>query len=198
MEEKNQEVQEEVKSSDSAEAKNSDSAEEQSVEEQSSDSAEEQSSEQEEVIEEHNVEDKEQSQSKSAAAPPAQSRYEFGNEQNMIFEEFAMRLGFVGKLAMFTGVVGFIHSGVSLYYGIILKGLASFCIMGLLCMFIGVCHFKASRAFLNIVTTEGDDISFAMKAVNSLRLYYRAFYGITVAGIIATAVYTAYVIINHL
>lgn len=193
-----EEKQEEVKNNDSAEANNSDSAEvknSDSAEEQSS--GEEQSAEQVETIDEQDVQDKEQSQSKSAAAPPSQPRYEFGNEQNMIFEEFAMRLGFVGKLAMFTGVVGFIHSGVSLYYGIILKGLASFCIMGLLCMFIGVCHFKASRAFLNIVTTEGDDISFAMKAVNSLRLYYRAFYGITVAGIIATAAYTAYVIINH-
>lgn len=170
MEEKNEEVQEEVKSSDSAE-------------------------EQAETLNEQDVEDSEEPQSKKET--PEATRYEFGNEQNMIFEEFAMRLGFVGKLAIFTGVVGFIHSGVSLYYGVILKGLASFFIMGALCMFIGVCHFKASRAFLNIVTTEGDDISFAMKAVNSLRLYYRAFYGITVAGIIATAAYTAYVIINH-
>ncbi|BBM81870.1 hypothetical protein [Candidatus Uabimicrobium amorphum] len=180
MEEKNkeqEEVQDEVKS---------DSAEEQSAEQ-----VEEQT---EQDAQDAQDESEEQKEEESAPTTP----YEFGNEQNMIFEEFAMRLGFVGKLAIFTGIVGFIHSSISLYYQNILNGVASFLLMGVLCMYIGVCHLKASRSFLNIVTTEGDDISFAMKAVNNLRLYYRAFYGITVAGIIATAAYTAYVIINHL
>ncbi|WP_372370843.1 hypothetical protein [Candidatus Uabimicrobium sp. HlEnr_7] len=124
--------------------------------------------------------------------------YEFENEENMIFEEFAMRLGVVAKLAVFTGIIGFIRSAFFINDGSFVNGIATLFIMGLLCFFIGICHFKASRAFLKIVTTEGDDIAFAMKAVNSLRLYYRALYGIAAVGVIIALGYTATIIFRSL
>ena len=173
---------EEVQSSTKDVVEKSDAAAEEVVEETETE-------EPEEVIEEQKEESKE---------PIATTSYEFNNEHNMIFEEFSMRLGVVGKLALFTSVIGFIHSGISLYNGYIINGTASLLLMGVLCLFIGVCHTRASKAFLNIVTTEGDDITFAMKAVNSLRLYYRALFGIAVAGIIATLAYTIVVILKHI
>lgn len=124
--------------------------------------------------------------------------YEFAEIDNVVFDEFSGRLAIVGRLALLTAFIGVIRGAVFIHSGIWVNGIASLLIMGILCFYIGYHHLRAAKAFRNIVVTEGDDISFTMKALKSLSRYYRALHGISMLGIAAAIGYVVWVVLKNI
>ena len=99
----------------------------------------------------------------SEATPGSQVQYEFTADQNRVIADLAKKMRLVGIVLQVFGVLGTI-AGLLL---ITRNGVGTL-IQGVVSLFLGIWTVRAADAFRRIVTTQGQDISNLMAALDQL------------------------------
>lgn len=114
------------------------------------------------------------------------STYEFTPEQNILLGHLASRMKVVGRVLMTLAVLAMAQAFVSASSVI---GLEVSIVLGLL----GLWSARAGAAFSKVVTTQGADVSYLMRALGDLRKLYdfQFWLFIALAALLAVTLLTA-------
>jgi hypothetical protein len=126
----------------------------------------------------------------SEAVVAGQAQYEFTAEQNRVIADLEKKMRLVGIVLQIFGVLGTI-AGLLLItrngIGALIQGVISLCL--------GIWTVRAADAFRRIVTTEGQDISNLMAALQQLGRYFGLKYMLIMIGLVLMAVVLGFVLL---
>jgi hypothetical protein len=117
-------------------------------------------------------------------------QYEFTADQNRVIADLAKKMRLVGIVLQVFGVLGTI-AGLLL---ITRNGVGTL-IQGVVSLFLGIWTVRAADAFRRIVTTQGQDISNLMAALEQLGKYFGLKYFFIVLGLVLMAVVLGFVLL---
>jgi len=119
--------------------------------------------------------------------------YEFNAEQSKLIGGLGRSMRIVGLVGLAWAVVGIISMGILAWK----SGVLYFDLNPVLALFIGLWALSGGTSFINVATTQGNDIVHLMDALGKLRNIFSLVAILIVAALVIVFAVMAYVLIFH-
>ena len=119
--------------------------------------------------------------------------YEFNAEQSKLISGLGRSMRIVGLVGLAWAVVGIISMGILAWK----SGVLYFDLNPVLALFIGLWALSGGTSFINVTTTQGNDIVHLMDALGKLRNIFSLVAILIVAALVIALAVIAYVLIFH-